>query len=139
MKGLALGVLVIMIAGFAGKLNSQATVSVWDGVFQADQAKRGAELYARACASCHGDQLEGEGQAPGLTGDEFTGKWDKVVVYDLFDIVKRTMPADNPGSLTAAQNADILAFVFQKNQYPAGKTALPSDEGLKKIRIERKK
>jgi hypothetical protein len=50
------------------------------------------------------------------------------------------MPADKPGSLTRLQNADILAYIFQANQFPAGKTELPSDaETLKKIRIEAKK
>jgi hypothetical protein len=50
------------------------------------------------------------------------------------------MPADKPGSLSRPQNADLLAYIFQVNQYPAGKSDLPSDaEGLKKIRIEAKK
>jgi mono/diheme cytochrome c family protein len=118
----------------------QTTTSVWDGVFTVEQAKRGAAVYANACASCHGDQMEGEGQAPPLSGSDFTSKWNKQVVDDLFEIVKASMPADKPGSLTAAQNADVLAYIFQANQYPAGKTELPSDaDGLKKIRIEAKK
>ncbi|HEX3878987.1 MAG TPA: cytochrome c [Bryobacteraceae bacterium] len=117
-----------------------STVSVWDGVFTADQAKRGADLYAKSCASCHGDQLEGEGQAPSLTGAEFTGNWNKQVVDDLFEIVKSTMPGDKPGTLSRATNADIMAYIFQTNGFPAGKNELPSDaESLKRIRIEGKK
>ena len=65
----------------------QATVSVWDGVYTTDQAKRGADLYAKSCASCHGDDLEGEGQAPQLSGSDFTSMWNKQVVDDLFEIV----------------------------------------------------
>jgi mono/diheme cytochrome c family protein len=117
-----------------------ATVSVWDGVYTADQAKRGADLFAKSCASCHGDQLEGEGQAPPLTGSEFLGNWNKQVADDLFEIVKATMPADKPGSLSRATNADIMSYIFQVNGFPAGKTELPSDaESLKRIRIETKK
>jgi mono/diheme cytochrome c family protein len=118
----------------------RASTSVWDGVYTAGQAKRGADAYAKACASCHGDQLEGQGQAPALTGSDFTGKWDKQVVNDLFETITASMPADKPGSLTRAQNADTLAYIFQVNQFPAGKTELPTDaERLKEIRIEAKK
>lgn len=118
----------------------QATISVWDGVYTADQAKRGADGYATNCASCHGDQLEGGGQAPPLTGSEFMGNWTKQSADDLFEIVKSTMPADKPGTLSRARNADIMAFIFQANGFPAGKTELPTEaESLKRIRIEDKK
>lgn len=117
-----------------------ATTSVWDGVYTDAQAKRGAEVYAKACGSCHGDRLEGEGQAPPLSGSDFSGKWDQQSADDLFEIMKTSMPADKPGSLTRQQNADVLAYIFQSNQLPAGKAELPPDaEGLKKIRIEAKK
>ena len=33
--------------------------TVWDGVYTAEQAKRGAEVYANHCASCHGLALTG--------------------------------------------------------------------------------
>jgi S-disulfanyl-L-cysteine oxidoreductase SoxD len=118
----------------------QTTTSVWDGAFTTDQAKRGAEVYTKACASCHGDQLEGQGQAPALSGADFTAKWDKQTADDLFETVKASMPADKPGSLTRGQNADLLAYIFQMNRFPAGKTDLSSDaDGLKKIRIDAKK
>lgn len=134
MRLLALAALAVSAA------RPQATTSAWDGVYTAGQAKRGADVYARACASCHGDHLEGAGQAPPLSGSDFTGKWDKQVADDLFETVQASMPADKPGSLTRAQNADVLAYIFQMNQFPAGTTELPSDaEGLKKIRIDAKK
>ena len=115
-------------------------VSVWDGVYTADQAKRGADAYANLCASCHGENLEGEGQAPALSGSEFMGNWNKQAVDDLFEIVKSTMPADKPGTLSRARNADIMSYIFQVNGFPAGKTDLPSDaDSLKRIRIEDKK
>lgn len=120
-------------------LQAQTTSSIWDGVYTADQAKRGADRYTDTCASCHGDNLEGEGQAPPLMGKEFTDNWNKQTVGDLFDIVKGTMPADKPGSLTRQQNSEVLAYIFQKNGYPAGKTELSAEPAeLKKIRIEAK-
>ena len=37
----------------------QQSTTVWDGVYTAEQAKRGAALYADNCASCHGLALGG--------------------------------------------------------------------------------
>jgi quinoprotein glucose dehydrogenase len=131
---------LLALAVLAAAAWPQTTTSVWDGVYTAAQAKRGADVYAKACASCHGDQLEGAGQAPPLSGSGFTGKWDKQEVDDLFETIQTTMPADKPGSLKRAQNADVLAYIFQMNQFPPGPVELPPDaEGLKKIRITAKK
>jgi polar amino acid transport system substrate-binding protein len=38
----------------------------------------------------------------------------------VFDYIKTTMPADEPGSLRDAEYMDILAFVIQANGFPAG-------------------
>src|ERR1700722_9990520 len=118
---------ILALAALASLARPQTTTSVWDGVYTAGQAKRGADVYAKACASCHRHQLEGEGQAPPLSGSDFTGKWDKQMADDLFETVQASMPADKPGSLTRAQNTDVLAYIFQMNQFPEGTAELPSD------------
>ena len=47
---------------------------------------------------------------------------------------------DGPGSLSPDQYADVLAFMLEKNKFPAGKTELPADlDGLKTIRIDSSK
>lgn len=47
-----------------------ASRSVWDGVFSEAQAKRGEALFNENCVSCHGPMLEGDGEAPPLSGGE---------------------------------------------------------------------
>ena len=113
--------------------------SVWDGVYSGDQAKRGQHLYREQCAACHGENLEGDGHTeraerlaramPPLSGDVFKGNWNGRPLSDLFDKIRKTMPRDDPGSISAQDNADILAYMLQFNQFPAGKNALPSDPG----------
>ncbi len=84
--------------------------------------------------------MEGQGQAPGLSGDDFLGAWKGMTLGDLFDTMQTTMPADRPGQLSKPQNADILAFVLKSNRYPAGPKELPGDsEALKKIAIDEQK
>ncbi len=117
-------------------MQGQTEKSVWDGVYSPLQATRGATAYALRCASCHSDDLEGAGQNPGLTGAGFRKEWDGKAVADLFDRIRISMPADNPGSLTRAENADIVAFILKTNGYPAGSAELKSDaDSLKVIRV----
>ena len=53
---------------FASLALAQTTRSVWDGVFTADQAKRGHQVYTNVCASCLGSELTGGESAPALAG-----------------------------------------------------------------------
>ena len=132
--------IVLGLAGGAAlhsQLCAQSGTSVWDGIYTKDQATRGGELYRKSCASCHGDDLSGQGQAPPLSGDDFKAGWSGMTVGDLFDRIQTSMPADSPGSLKPEQNAGILAFILQVNQFPPAGQELSSDtDSLKKIRFE---
>jgi len=128
------------ILALAGLCGSQVSRSVWDGVYSAEQAKRGQARYNAQCASCHGSTLEGGESAPALAGADFLETWNGLTVGELFDRTPATMPQDNPGALSRAANAEILAYVFSANQFPAGKTDLPqASEALKEIRIQASK
>jgi len=121
-------------------LGAQTSRSVWDGVYAEEQAKRGEVLYAKACASCHGVDLAGGEQAPPLAGAAFLANWHGLTAGDLFERIRQTMPQDKPGSLSRPQNADVLAYMFQANRFPAGTTELDRQtEVLKQIRIEAEK
>jgi mono/diheme cytochrome c family protein len=118
---------------------AQQSASVRDGVFTAAQADRGKANYATNCASCHAADLSGTGQAPPLQGADFLGNWKGQSADDLFEKIQTSMPADQPGKLSRVQNADILAFLFASNGYPAGRKELPSDAAaLAKIQISQK-
>ena len=126
----------LLISG-AFLLGAQTTRTVWDGVYTADQAARGKTAYGAQCAMCHNDDLTGGDEAPPLTGAQFMSNWNGLSVGELFDRIRVSMPANNPGKLGRQQNADIIAYIFQVNGFPAGKNELPADaESLKKIRIE---
>ena len=116
------------------------TKSIWDGVYTQAQADRGKGLYAEQCASCHGGELTGGEMAPPLAGGEFMAGWDGLTIGDLFERVRISMPQNSPGSLSGQQNADILAFMFSANKFPAGAAEMPKEAGiLKQIKFEVKK
>jgi mono/diheme cytochrome c family protein len=115
----------------------QATRSIWDGVYTGEQAKRGQALYRQDCARCHGEDLTGEDEAPPLMGGAFLANWDGLTVGDLFERIRLSMPADQPGSLSRERIADILAYLLSVNQFPSGNAELDRrTEVLKLIRFE---
>ncbi|HVW73554.1 MAG TPA: cytochrome c [Rhizomicrobium sp.] len=130
-----------LVLGASATLNAQtAARNVWDGVYTADQATQGKAIFADKCATCHGADLTGAEMAPPLVGAAFLGNWAGQSAGDLFTRIHTTMPANDPGSLNNAQVAQVLAYILQVNQFPAGSTALPSDDaGLSQIAITAEK
>ena len=115
----------------------ETTRSVWDGVYTEAQAKRGEAVYRVKCASCHGVTLEGIETAGPLAGARFSANWNGVSVGDLLERVRVSMPNDRPGTLSRQQIADVLAYVFSVNRFPAGKAELARQtELLKLIKFE---
>ena len=107
-------------------LGAQGTRSVKDGVYTAEQAKRGESLYVDACAACHDPKLIG-GIGPALAGKEFIGAWKDKTVGDVFTKIKVEMPLTAPGTLSPEQTADVVAFILSANQFSAGAAALAAD------------
>jgi mono/diheme cytochrome c family protein len=120
--------------------STQPTRSVWDGVYTAEQEKRGAEQYTASCTRCHGEDLLGVGEAAPLTGPMFLADWDGLTLGDLGDRIAKTMPQDKPGTLTRQQVADIMTHILSFDGFPAGKTELDAKaEVQNQIRFDAQK
>jgi mono/diheme cytochrome c family protein len=131
--------LVVVFVSWISCLSGQEQTpqSVWDGIYTDAQAARGGTDYRQACASCHGEKLDGRGQIPPLAGSDFTSNWNGMTVGDLFEKIQTSMPADRPGQLGKEQNAAILAYILKFNRFPTGSKELPGDtDALKSIRFE---
>ena len=119
------------------KPDAAAGTSVHAGVYTDDQAKRGEEVAAKLCTSCHGPDLSGGEAGPSLVGLEFIGNWNNLTLADFFDRVHATMPADAPGTMTPQQTSDVTSYVLKLNKFPAGPAELATDlASLKGIKIE---
>jgi mono/diheme cytochrome c family protein len=114
--------------------------SVWDGVYTKEQAGRGQTVYRDECMKCHGENLMGGEAGPALAGDEFLAKWKGKTVGDLFQLMRKTMPSDDPGNLSTRQYSDLAAYILGANGCPAGQKDLERDiVPLNEIRIEAKR
>jgi len=128
---------LLMVTALYATVGAQATKSTNDGIFTAEQAKRGDVLYKEQCATCHGDNLEGSGPMPPLAGKDFLANWNGKTVGELFEKTHTTMPATAPGTLTPAQAADIVAHMLNASGYPAGTAELEGKtEALLAIKID---
>jgi quinoprotein glucose dehydrogenase len=113
--------------------------SVNDGVYTADQARRGQTQYANECARCHGDTLGGGGGSPAISGP-FWAAWEGRSMGELYHFTQKSMPADGPAGLSDQAYADILAYMLSVNRYPAGKAELGADlKTLNAIAIVRRR
>ena len=115
--------------------------SVWDGVYTAQQAERGAADYSSHCVACHGENLVGNvADVPALSGKTFLYNWDSLALQALFDRIHTTMPMSNPGSLSAQEALELTAYILSVNRIPAGTSALSSDaQTLQNIRFDAKR
>ena len=126
---LGLGLTVLLPMTPAAQSATEAR-SVWEGVYAESQAERGKAVYEAECAFCHQSDLRGQGFAPALIEQTFSGRWQDGNLGDLFTIVQVTMPQDKPASLTGSQYAEIVAYLLKANRYPAGQQELTQEAKL---------
>ena len=135
---------VLAGAGFSGvsevegsrPIIAQASRTVWDGVYSEAQAERGRLSYSQSCVACHRDDLKGDGTAPSLVGESFAFLWGDMTVGELFTRIRAIMPPERPASLPAQGYVDIIAFILQKNAFPAGERELDTNsDALSQILI----
>jgi S-disulfanyl-L-cysteine oxidoreductase SoxD len=105
----------------------ESRVTIWSGVFTAAQAARGQDVYGKACAKCHAEDLLGSSNAPALVGEAFFARFDRATADDVVDVIRRTMPQEAPNSLGMPAYVDVVSYLFKANSTPAGSTELPTD------------
>ncbi len=118
----------VMFAGMV-LVAGAAQAGALPALYAAQQASAGAGIYAQDCAMCHGADLKG-GAGPALIGESFAPTGGSTTLGGVFTIVAQQMPATAPGSLTQAQDDDVMAYILKSNGYPAGAAPLAYNGSL---------
>lgn len=106
------------------------------GVFTDAQAARGASVYSASCESCHAADLRGNINAPSLLGMSFMFLWEGRSLEEFFITIQETMPSENPESLPPQSYIDVVSYILQANNFPAGPTELQAElDILRQIQI----
>ena len=130
-------------AAFPGKaadsaMQAAGTRTVWSGIYTAGQAARGSAAFNTHCRNCHGADLRG-GEGSALVDAAFMLHWSGRTVAELFEYVRRGMPEDAASTVSDEEKLDILAFIFDRNGFPAGSGPLTAEVlGGARILIEGK-
>ena len=126
-RNLLLAVTLLMTVLFASAQEEEETRSVQSGVYTEEQAERGAKLFEETCVSCH---------KPGEFGDgAYMDGWSGQTAHDMIELIRTTMPQDNPGSLKRKDYVDVAAHLFRMNGLHAGDAEMDVNS-VKRIRIE---
>ena len=134
---LSLAVVSVSIASAAdsprlGKPISPADIAPWDITIMPDGTglppgsgtpAQGAPIFAQKCALCHGENGKG-GQSAALVGGPPRATLDggkTIANYwpystTLFDFIRRSMPFQQPGSLTAQEVYALSAYLLAANK-----------------------
>ena len=94
-----------------------AETSSGGAFYTAAQASRGQGLFRDNCISCHASSE--------FAGASFERRWTNRAIGDIYEFVLYSMPDDNPGGLPEQTYVDIIAYLLQMNDFPAGETELP--------------
>jgi len=114
-----------------GSPASAARIALWDIDVRPDgaglptgngTAADGRRVYDVYCIACHGPTGT-EGPNDRLVGTEPWGEWPGTrgignywpYATTLFDYVRKAMPQNTPGSLTADQNYAVIAYILNLN------------------------
>jgi mono/diheme cytochrome c family protein len=106
--------------------SGQENTTIWEGVYTAEQAARGESVYTETCIACHGQDLGGNSNSPGLVGMGFMFLWEGKTLGEFFGKIRSEMPTDRPGQLSTQDYLDVVAFILHKNAFPSGKSELSS-------------
>lgn len=105
------------------------TRSTLSGVYTNAQADKGKSGFLNLCVSCH--------NVGSQSGAPWAMRWGGHPLYDLYGVIRETMPVEEPQSYSPVLKAQIVAYLLRLNGMPPGPDELPTDvETLKKIRIE---
>jgi mono/diheme cytochrome c family protein len=116
---------LLLLGALVAEAQDASAPSIWSGVFTAAQAKRGNDAYQASCSGCHGSDLRAtDAEAVDLTGPPFRAKWNGKTLEERFETIRDTMPLGNANTLGDKTYMDILAFILQFNDFPAGNREL---------------
>jgi mono/diheme cytochrome c family protein len=116
--GAALVIWLAAVSVSAADPVQAAATSTKGRVYSAAQATRGEALYMSLCVSCHPPAT--------YTGAVFL-TWQGRSLGELLAFLQEKMPKNDPGSMTAKEYADVIAYLLRLNKMPAGRAELPAD------------
>lgn len=100
----------------------EAAPTLDSAALAARQVERGEQWFRSACLQCHA--------LGAVSNPDFRLKWGGRTAQDLFDLISRTMPDGDPGSLSRGAYLAITAYLLKLNGMPVAPTPLAADSTI---------
>jgi cytochrome c len=117
---------ILPLAGAALAQNAPAGLAP----FTQAEVTAGHASYVAYCASCHGETLQGGGDAPPLGGGFFSADWSKYNIAKLYAFVSNAMPQGLEGELKPEEYSDIIAFLLAADGARPGTAAFDKNSSV---------
>lgn len=113
-----------LFAGAPHVLRAQAPVPSTDSAAAAafKQVDLGEQWFRSVCLECHA--------VGSVSNPDFRLKWGGRSAFDLYELIRSTMPEHEPGSLTQGTYTAIVAYLMKLNGMPVGTSAIASDSSV---------
>ena len=127
---LALWIGLAALGALPAPLRAQTpVVSTMSGVYTAEQAVKGRNVFMGACTGCH--------TVASHSGAAFATRWMSRPLSAFYDYVSHLMPKSAPGTLSEDEYVWVTAYVLKLNGMPPSTRELSADpEVLQRIRID---
>lgn len=127
------GVRIAPTSRAAGGRSAQAAqkMTTNDGVYTRAQADGAKAQFDKICADCHPFTEAAKKRAKDVPlGDEpFFTNWEGRSLEELMTTIALTMPNDGSAVVSDEEAANLVAYVLQRNGFPAGEKPLTKDGG----------
>ena len=102
-----------------------------DGVYSKAQADGAKAQFDKICADCHpfSDAEKKRPKDIPLGGDTFFQNWTGRSLGEMTSTIALTMPNDGSAVLSEEEALNMVAFILQKNGFPAGSKPFEKSDG----------
>lgn len=134
--GAALEVVVVQPSAAAEAAPQKSTN---DGVYSKAQADGAKAQFEKICADCHpfSEAEKKKVKDVPLGGDPFFENWTGRPLKELATTIALTMPNDGSAVVSEEEALNLVAFILQKNGFPAG--SKPLDKAGESAVVQRPK
>lgn len=103
--------------------------SAGDSLYTEEQATAGQAVFTKVCVECH--------EKKDIAGTDFRAKWTGRPLFDLYELIRTTMPDSNPGGMSRDEYAAATAYILKENGLPAGtKAIMPDSAAMQAVKLE---
>ena len=121
----------LVLAKPSSEAEPTAQKSANDGVYSKAQADGARAQFDKICADCHpfSDAEKKRPKDVPLGGDTFFQNWTGRSLGEMTSTIALTMPNDGSAVLSEEEALSMVAFILQKNGFPAGTKPLDKAAG----------